>query len=220
MVAATDVPILSAPKVIPRAARDDRVVVTLVRSQRRGTGSWVLVAVVVGVMALGVLRFLALRAPIVDASTIRVGAVSYRVTGAEQVRGLTDADLSGMAHGIQGLVTAEKALVTVSVVVSAGDAPATYDPSQLQVAARGSDASVSAVGATIPGGALDAHASLEGAVSFVVPRDGSHLVLRAPGQSQGVDLLQVDVTAPSGGDHVHSAASAVEAPASSSSVTR
>jgi hypothetical protein len=166
---------------------------------------------VVLAMGLGVMRFVALRAPVVDASTIVVDGATYRVAGAEQVQGLSDADLSGMAHGIQDLVTADKALVTVSVVVSAGDSPVTFDPSQLEVFERGSSTPIPAVGATLSGGPLDPHVSLEGAVSFVVPRDGSHLVLRAPGQSHSVDLLQVDVSTPGSVGHSHSSAPAAPA---------
>jgi hypothetical protein len=194
-------------------------VTTTALTQPRAARSRALVVVVVFATALGVMRLVALRAPAPDSSSIRVGGVSYRVAGAEQVKGLTDADLSGMAHGIQGLVTADKALVTVSVVISAGDSPASFDPSQLEVVA-GSGTPIPAIGATLSGGPLDAHASLEGAISFVVPRDGSRLALVAPGQSHGVDLLQVDVAAPGSGSHAHEAASTATSPAGSAAAQR
>jgi hypothetical protein len=179
---------------------------TPARSQPTVTRTRVLVGVILVATALGAWRTVALQAPVADASTITVGDVSYRVTHAEQVTGLTAEDLSGMAHGIQSLVTAERTLVTVSIVVSAGDSPASYDPSELEVVADGSDTPIPAAGSTISAGPLDAHARLEGAVSFVVPRDGSRLELRSHGQSHSVPLLQVDVPAPGDLNHPHSSA--------------
>jgi len=167
------------------------------------------VGLVVVALALGGWRTAVLHsATATAADTIVVGDVTYRVTHAQQVKGLSADDLAGMSHGIQSLVTSERTLVTVSVVVSAGDSPATYDPSQLELVAAGTSTPIEAVGATISSGSLDAHASLEGAVSFVVPRDGSRLELRAHGQTRSVPLLQVDVPSPGETDHGHSTASA------------
>jgi len=159
--------------------------------------------IVVAAALLGGWRAAALRTAAPDASTVVVGDTSYRVMQAEQVTGLSDNDLSGMAHGIQGLVTSGKTLVTVSLVVSAGDASSTFDPSTLQVFEVGSSQPILPAGGTLAAGTLHAHASVEGALSFVVPRDGSRLVLRAPGQSHSVPLLQVDVSAPDSGSHGH-----------------
>ena len=172
--------------------------------------SWALLGLVVVALGLGGWRTATLHAvaPVAAANTVVVGDATYRVTHAEQVKGLSDADLSGMSHGIQSLVTAERTLVTVSIVVSAGDSAASYDPSQLELVAVGTNTPIEAVGATISGGVLDAHASLEGAVSFVVPRDGSRFEMRAHGQTRSVPLLQVDVPSPGETDHGHSSASA------------
>jgi len=191
-------------------AHDDQPVTTPIGQPSRVSRSWALVGLVVVALALGGWRTATLHAaaPGAAPNTVVVGDVTYRVTHAEQVKGLSADDLAGMSHGIQSLVTSERTLVTVSVVVSAGDKPATYDPSQLELVAVGTNAPIAAVGATISGGALDAHGSLEGAVSFVVPRDGSRLELRAHGQTRSVPLLQVDVPSPGETDHGHSTASA------------
>jgi hypothetical protein len=46
-----------------------------------------------------------------DASTLVLNGVCDTVTHAEQVKGLSDAELGGMSHGIQSLVTDDKALI-------------------------------------------------------------------------------------------------------------
>jgi hypothetical protein len=166
--------------------------------------SWALAGLVVVALALGGWRTAALHATTTPTDTIVVGDASYHVTHAEQVKGLSAEDLAGMSHGIQSLVTSERTLVTVSVVVTAGDSTASYDPTDLELVAVGTDTPIAAVGATISAGPLEAHASLEGAVSFVVPRDGSRFELRAHGQTRSVPLLQVDVPTPGEEDHGHS----------------
>ena len=55
-----------------------------------------------------------------SATTLRVGGALFTVTHVERVTGLTDADMAGMGHGIQGLVRDDDTLVRVSVRVSAG----------------------------------------------------------------------------------------------------
>ena len=51
---------------------------------------------------------------------------------------------------------------------------------------------------------LPPHADVEGTVTFVVSRDGGHLILRAPGSSNDVDLTTVDqAPAGTGADHEH-----------------
>ena len=134
-----------------------------------------------------------------DPSTLVVKGISYTVIHAEQVKGLSDADLGGASHGIGNLVSSEKALVTVTLVVSGGDSPTSYDASVLRAFATGSSVGFSPAGGTLGPGRLGAHARIDGSLSFVVPRNGAQLVLRAPGDSREVPLLQVDVA--SAGDH-------------------
>ena len=191
------------PKVFQRSQLQARGMSATSARSRRPLLPLVVVTVVFACAVLGGWRAVALRAPLADGSTVIVDGTSYRVTQVEQVTGLSDDDLAGMAHGIQGLVTHGQTLVTVSLVVTAGDDASTFDVSALQVFAAGSNQPIPAAGGTLAPGTLHAHASVEGALSFVVPRDGSRLVLRAPGQSHSVPLLQVDVSAPDSTDHSH-----------------
>ena len=136
-----------------------------------------------------------------DPSTLVVKGISYTVTHAEQVKGLSDADLGGASHGIGNLVSSEKALVTVTLVVSGGNSPTSYDASVLRAFATGSSVGFSPAGGTLGPGRLGAHARIDGSLSFVVPRNGVQLVLRAPGDSREVPLLQVDNAPAGANDH-------------------
>ncbi len=162
-----------------------------------------MIAAVLACTALGAWRVVSMAATKPGPSTLVVGGVSFTVTHAEQVKGLSDAALGGMSHGIQSLVTDDKALVTVNLVVTAGDSPASYDESVLRAFVKGSSRAVLPVGGTLAPGRLRAGARIEGSVSFVLPRNGAQIALRAPGDSHEVPLLQVD-TAPAGaGQHHH-----------------
>jgi hypothetical protein len=155
-----------------------------------------IVMVLVGT-ALGGWRAVSMAAPKPDPSTLVVNSVSYTVTHAEQVKGLSDADLGGMAHGVQSLVSDDKALITVTLVITAGDSPGSYDASMFRAFAAGSSVGVPPVGGTLAPGLLRTQAHIEGTLSFVVPRNGAQIALRAPNNSREVPLLQVD-DAPAG----------------------
>ncbi|MEO6144760.1 MAG: hypothetical protein ABIP19_12345 [Dermatophilaceae bacterium] len=161
-----------------------------------------IVAVLVGT-ALGGWRAASMAAGKPDPSTLVVNGVSYTVTHAEQVKGLSDSDLGGMSHGIQSLVSDDKALITVTLAVTAGDSPSSYDASVLRAFATGSAVAISPVGGTLAPGQLSAQARIEGSLSFVVPRDGAQLTLRAPHDSREVPLLQVDVAPSGAAEHPH-----------------
>ena len=160
-----------------------------------------LIAAVLVATALGGWRAVSMAATKPDPSTLVVKGISYTVIHAEQVKGLSDADLGGMSHGIGNLVSSEKALVTVTLVVSGGDSPTSYDASVLRAFATGSSVGFSPAGGTLGPGRLGAHARIDGSLSFVVPRDGAQLVLRAPGDSREVPLLQVDDAPAGANDH-------------------
>ena len=165
-----------------------------------------LLAVVLIGTVLGGLRAASMAATKPDRSTLVVNGVSYTVTHAEEVKGLSDADLGGMSHGVQSLVSDDKALVTVTLVVAAGDSPSRYDAGVLRAYAAGSSKTIAPVGGTLSPGKVGAHARIEGSLSFVVPRNGAQLSLQAPGDPRQVPLLQVDV-APAGADkHTHTSA--------------
>ena len=137
--------------------------------------------------------------------TIVVDGVSYRISHVEQVRGLADADLGGMSHGIQSLVTDDKTMVTVSLVVSAGRTATTYDAGVLRAVTP--TGSVVPVGGTLSPGRLRANAHIEGSLSFVVARNGAQLRLRGPSPSPQLALLRVDRGPTRTDTHHHTSAS-------------
>ncbi len=164
------------------------------------------VALIVAVLAgtaLGGWRAASMAATKPDPSTLVVNGVSYTVIHAEQVKGLSDSDLGGMSHGIQSLVSDDKALVTVTLAVTAGDSPSSYDASVLRAFATGSATAISPVGGTLGPGQLSARARIEGSLSFVVARNGAQLALRAPGDSREVSLLRVDDVPTDAAEHPH-----------------
>jgi hypothetical protein len=122
--------------------------------------------------------------------SLRVGDAVYTVTHVETVNGLTNADVGGMSHGIQGLVTDNQLLVRVSLTVSAADKTAKFDPTVLQV--YGADGiGVAPLGGSLGGGRLRAHGRIDGTLSYVVPRGGGHLQLRVGTNGASVSLLRV-----------------------------
>jgi hypothetical protein len=147
---------------------------------RSGNGAAMLVLVVLAATVLGGWRAARGPAAQADASTLVVGGTSYTVTHVDQVKGLSDADLGGMAHGVQSLVTDDKALITVSFEVSAGKRATTVDPGVLSAVGVGSPLLFLPAGGTLAKGPLSAHARVEGSVSFIVPRKNEKFVLRAP----------------------------------------
>lgn len=158
------------------------------------SGNWpaVLVLVVLAATVLGGWRVARGAAPPADAATLAVGHTSYTVTHVDQVKGLSPAELGGMAHGVQSLVSEDKALITVSLTVTAGDRATTVDPGVLSAVAVGSPRAFLPAGGTLAKGRLSAHARVEGSVSFVVPRTSESFVLRARGEARSVPLLRVE----------------------------
>jgi hypothetical protein len=161
-----------------------------------------LVAVVLAATALGGWRAVSIAATRPDPSTLVVEGVSYRVTHAEQIQGLSDSALGGMSHGIQNLVTDDKALISVTVVVSTADSPGSYDARSLGAFATGSRVGFPPVGG-MGSGRLKAHASIEGFLSFVVPRKGGQFALKALNDTREVTLLTVDQAPAGAGQHQH-----------------
>jgi hypothetical protein len=166
---------------------------------RTGNGAAVLVLVVLAATVLGGWRAAQHPVPHPGAATLAVGHTSYTVTHVDQVQGLSQQDLGGMAHGVQSLVSDDKALITVSLTVTAGDHATTVDPGVLSAVAVGSPLLFLPAGGTLAKGHLSAHARVEGTVSFVVPRKSERFVLRARGQARSVPLIRVTTDAPSAG---------------------
>ena len=126
-------------------------------------------------------------------------------THVEQVAGLSDADLGGMAHGVQSLVPQDKALIRVTVTVSADGTSTDYDARALQAFATGSSVGVAPLGGSLAPGRLQAHGQIEGSLSYVVPRTTSQLVLRAGRLPRAVPLLRID-DGPATTSHDHAGA--------------
>lgn len=137
-----------------------------------------------------------------DPAALDLGGARLHVSGVEEVVGVAASDLmGGMAHNISGMVSDDQMMVLVSVSVTAGDAPASYDAKVLVARPLGSSAELHPVGGTLGSGHLSPHARIEGSVAFVVPRNGAHLVLGVRGSHRTIDLAQVDRSAPSHHEH-------------------
>lgn len=134
-----------------------------------------------------------------DPMSLQVNGISYRVLHVEQVSGLSDADLGGMSHGVASLVSTDRALVRVTLEVAAPDGGAGYDTSVLRAVAG--TVPLVPVAGSMERGSLRPGGHLEGALSYVVPRNGAQLVLTARGQDP-VPLLRVD-TAGAADTHDH-----------------
>jgi hypothetical protein len=135
-----------------------------------------------------------------DPMTLMAGGTTVTVSHVERVTGLSADDLGGMAHGIQGLVEDDKTMLRVSVTMSAGNHASRYDAGKLRLYSSASKRAILPVGGSIGVGRLGAHTRIEGAISFVVPRNGASFVLRSRGSDQAVSLTHVD-KAPQGADH-------------------
>lgn len=160
----------------------------------------VLVTAVGGVRALGLAR-----AASQDPATLQLDGTTLRVTGVEEVVGIAAADLmGGMAHNISGYVADDQMMLSVSVQVTAGEEPSTYEAGKILAQVVGAHAHLAPAGGTLGSGYLSAHGRVEGTVAFVVPRDGAHLVLSVRGSPRSIDLATVDQVAPGHGGHDHS----------------
>lgn len=133
-----------------------------------------------------------------DFPTLAVGHATFRITHVQRVNGLTNADLSGMGHGIQGLVLDDSTMIRVSVIVSAGSDATAFDTSRLRLLRHGMPAQAP-LGGSVGRGTLRPAASVEGAVAFVVPRDGARLRLGATGTSAAITLGAIDDAPPGAG---------------------
>ena len=138
-----------------------------------------------------------------DPGSLQISGATWKVTDVEQVVGVAQRDLmSGMGHNISGYVSDSQMMVRVSFLVSAGDHAVRFDPTQLRAHEVGRTTPILPSGGSLGAGVLPAHADVEGTVTFVVPRDGGHLVLGAVGASGDVDLTTVD-EAPAGATTGH-----------------
>lgn len=119
------------------------------------------------------------------------------VSAADDLTGLTSQDLSGVTHGIQNLVLADKAQIQLTVaLINRTGKLVNYSPDQFRLITAKNPDLVELTGSTIHEGELQPHSNIEATLSFVVPRDGATytLLFRDPGNEQivKIDLGGVD----------------------------
>lgn len=163
---------------------------------------------VVLIAALGCWRLVVISRPVSASDVLTDRGVTYSVAHVEQVTGLSGDDLAGMGHGIQGLVSDDKVLIRISMIVRAGPVARTYDPRVLTIADGAGGIPISPVGGSLAPGGLGAGAQIEGSLAFVVPRNGHDFRLHAPGNANGIDLLTVDLAPTAAPAHEHATAPA------------
>ena len=141
-----------------------------------------------------------------DDQTFDIAGASWKVVDVEQVVGVAQRDLmNGMGHNIGSYVSDSQMMVRVAVTVSAGDHRSSFSAGWLKAYEDGSKTPIQPAGGSLGAGLLAPHATVEGTVTFVVPRDGGHLVLKGRGSSHVIDLTTIAQAPPGVGhdDHDH-----------------
>ena len=174
------------------------------RATRLSRSSYLASVLLLVATVVGGVRATALLTAENDPQSLEFAGATWTVTGVDEVVGVAQRDLmSGMGHNISGYVSDSQMMVTVSFVVSAGDQRAGFDPTQLRAYEVGRKTPILPNGGSLGTGLLSPHGQVEGTVTFVVSRDGGHLVLRAQGASGDVDLTTVDQAPPGAGSDDH-----------------
>jgi hypothetical protein len=138
------------------------------------------------------------RADRLDPKTqLRTSFGAITVQSVETMGGLTSEELGGMTHGIQSLVTQDKAQIEVALTLTNRlDHEVAYTPATFAIIAGPGGTPIEPDNSTLPAGQIRPNASIETTLSFVVPRDGSQfwIEFREPGEpaSALVSLGQVD----------------------------
>lgn len=128
------------------------------------------------------------------------GAVTLYPMG--RMPGLTSEQLGGMVHGVQNLVTPDKAQIEVAIALTNNTGEAvTYSPRQFLLRTESGGPGTPPTTASASDGQLQSGASVTATLGFVLPQDGSTywLEFSDPGRSQPivVDLGKTD-SAPAG----------------------
>jgi hypothetical protein len=161
-------------------------------SQHAGL-QWLLV-LVVAILALNGVD-LAWRSVMGGGATAAAGASrtsfgSLAVTGVESLGGLSAADVSGMTHGLPGFVSADQEGVVVEVsLVNDSARKVRIEPGEFTLLVNGRNSAPA--GGTIASVVLQPGASLEGRLSFVVPRAAATATLRFDEGNGSVALLDL-----------------------------
>ena len=126
----------------------------------------------------------------------------------EDLNGLTSQDLNGVTHGIQNLVLDDEAQIQVWVVLmNRQNHPVNYTPAQFRLFTDKRSEPIMLTGATIQPGRLKPNMTIEAALSFVIPRNGSDLKLEFsdPGRDEPIviSLGQVDQHTADPNQHGH-----------------
>ena len=101
---------------------------------------------------------------------------SMTVVHVDNIGGLTPNDLGGVTHGIQNLVLSDSAQVEVSVLFANESTNAVrVSPAQFRLIVEGVAEPVEPTGSTIRPLLLQPGASLEAALTFVVPQTGAQM---------------------------------------------
>ena len=96
---------------------------------------------------------------------------TLHVTTTEVIGGLSPGDVGGMTHGLAGYVPAEQAELVVAVrIANTSDRPVRLEPDEFTLRRDGVEP-IKPAGGTLSSTVLEAGASLEARLSFVIPRD-------------------------------------------------
>lgn len=107
----------------------------------------------------------------------------------EKINGLGAKALSGVTHGISGLVAPNKVQVQASVTLTnLLDHPISYDPRQFRLLVGKDRKPLDTVQSNLRPGTLQPDASIDAQLKFVVPRNGSKLWIefRDPGRAKPI----------------------------------
>src|SRR5437764_5776532 len=109
--------------------------------------------------------------------TVQTASAYLTVEFVQPITGLSDTDLSGATHGINGLVQSDHSQIQVNVRLrNRASSALDFGPEQFSLVA-GSGAPIAPSASTLLRGSLPASANIAGHLGFVVPRDGSSLRL-------------------------------------------
>lgn len=124
------------------------------------------------------------------AQDVRTSFGVITIESVDKSTGLTSQQLAGVNHGIQNLVSPDQVQLEVLVsITNELDVPAAYSPDQFVLIADNSDTPIQVTSSTFHNGTLQAHAQLEGKVSFTVSLGARKLLLRYTDPAQPQPIL-------------------------------
>jgi hypothetical protein len=137
---------------------------------------------------------------------MRTSFGSILVEQSNPVTGLGAKALAGMTHGIQNLVTPDKALQQITVAIAnEEDSPLPYSPRQFS-ALLADGTRVPVLNSNVPAGTLRPHSAIELKLGFVVPRKGESVRVQFAdkgGEPVTVKVGKVGVARAGASEHQH-----------------